>query len=71
MLTSSQFYAYLGGIEILNSLVSFYWSNSFGFKYSPAKSAVSALQLRTGAQDKARLTSKKTEINYFSIIFQH
>lgn len=67
----AQFYTYLGHVEIFNSFISFYWSNSFGFKYYPAKSVVSASQLRTGAQDKKiRLTSKKIEINYSFIIFQ-
>lgn len=63
----AQFYTYLGGTEILSILVSFCWSNSFGFKYPPAKSAVSASQLCTGGQDKkVGLTSKKTEITLLS-----
>lgn len=60
----AQFYTYLGHVEIFNSFISFYWRSSFGFKYPPAKSAVSASQLHTVAQDKKiRLTSKKIEIN--------
>lgn len=48
---------------MFNSLFSFYWSNSFGFKYSLTKSAVSASQLCTSAQDKnIRLTSKNLKL---------